>query len=115
MQHRMLQISLSISANGIDFVVRLHQILDITSSQGDTLSEPARTIVVTFKIERPVAKPEATKSSETWRLERLQRAQEMLEIMEVQGLEYRQVRAIFGVSRQVAFKLIKELKGITER
>lgn len=62
-----------------------------------------------FKIERPVAKPKSTKSLEARRLERLQRAQEMFVVMEGQGLGYRQVGALFGVSGPMAFKLVKEL------
>ena len=72
------------------------------------MSEPTWTITVPFEINRPVAKPKVTKAHETRRLERLQEAQEMLEVMEGQGpLGYREVGALFGVSGQRAYMLIR--------
>jgi hypothetical protein len=54
------------------------------------------------------------KSLQTRRFVGLKRAQEMLEVMEGEGLGYRQVGALFGVSCPMAFKLIKELKTVGE-
>jgi hypothetical protein len=52
---------------------------------------------------------------ETRRIERLQRARLILDMMQRDALGFREVRARFGISGPMAFKLVKEFSSSGEQ